>query len=953
VTTPGEGTYSYDYATVINLVATPDAHYHFVNWTGTAVDAGKVTNSTFASTTVIVDADYTLVANFAIDQRTLTVSASAGGQVSQPGEGTFTYDHGEIVTLEARAGAGYHFVEWSGSFASAANPATLEMNSNHQVTANFAINQHTLTVASGGNGSVTGSGTYNWGSTVSIAATADAHYRFVSWITSGSVTVANASSAGTTVTINGDGTVTANFVIGQHTLTVAVTKYGSVIMPGEGEFEIDAGTILPIEAVSADPNHEFSRWSGTAVERGRVQDPNAATTTVLVDGNYALEAVFVEQTEGLVLGFSLGAIGADDRSQIEYRVADNNTPQATFVERVTGITPDPNGMVRMQTIEGQSARAKGRFGKCYAERVLVQFQYLFESADSSEIVVYLSDVPELLGQGDSLRAEHYVEIGRVPAPPAGCPGSFGSGRFGTFEEWAWASGLDFSHGTWVELELVETEAQVGVAALAHGGIRLASGSGRGSAFFDKLAVQIHCPSGICMNVTWDTQVDWQDLLLIMASCGGTTELPRASCLDGAFSADGYVDSFDACSWDWVLEDLSRAECGNLCRVPLSDGGSVAASGISSLATTSAKSLRAAAVNSWPAGLLVLGKPCWTTTNPPDPRPYKFYLFSDEPNYAADYDVAGLPTCCDVRVVRGPNGQVYLLNSERGVFQLSDDSATQILSPGKANCVSDPRYHRSATISIGIQGQGAASFGRPIFDVAFDAQGYAYVVPVVVQPAGQEAYVAAAKLELEGGKSPSWQLVQLYDDLPLVNDNRRRDCVREIELDDAGNVYVLNVHWLNGSCILWKYSPDGTMQKRVFLLDANSPAKVDDPVALHVSHDGRAVYLACGQYNKLDPDNAVIHGLSTESFSLVRSVTVKSMQLVSSITEDPATGELWVVGFSKADIPASANPAGETFYVPRMARIPPGVSTVQAIDTSNRGTHDLVLPTSVVWTGAIE
>jgi hypothetical protein len=61
---PGEGTFQYDHGTGVSIVAT--AIYHFVNWTGTAVDAGKVVDPSAARTTVNVDADYTLQANFEV-----------------------------------------------------------------------------------------------------------------------------------------------------------------------------------------------------------------------------------------------------------------------------------------------------------------------------------------------------------------------------------------------------------------------------------------------------------------------------------------------------------------------------------------------------------------------------------------------------------------------------------------------------------------------------------------------------------------------------------------------------------------------------------------------------------------------------------------------------------------------------------------------------------------------
>jgi len=62
VTTPGEGTHSYDAGKVVDLVATPDADYRFVGWTG---DAGTIANVTAPSTTIIMSGDYSITANFA------------------------------------------------------------------------------------------------------------------------------------------------------------------------------------------------------------------------------------------------------------------------------------------------------------------------------------------------------------------------------------------------------------------------------------------------------------------------------------------------------------------------------------------------------------------------------------------------------------------------------------------------------------------------------------------------------------------------------------------------------------------------------------------------------------------------------------------------------------------------------------------------------------------------
>ena len=61
VDTPGEGTATYDEDTVVNLEATPDAYYRFVNWTG---DVGTVADIDSATTTIVMNGDYSITANF-------------------------------------------------------------------------------------------------------------------------------------------------------------------------------------------------------------------------------------------------------------------------------------------------------------------------------------------------------------------------------------------------------------------------------------------------------------------------------------------------------------------------------------------------------------------------------------------------------------------------------------------------------------------------------------------------------------------------------------------------------------------------------------------------------------------------------------------------------------------------------------------------------------------------
>jgi len=64
VGSPGQGVFRFAPGATVGLVATPLGGYHFLRWTGSAVDAARVADPNAAQTTVLVDAHYTLAANF-------------------------------------------------------------------------------------------------------------------------------------------------------------------------------------------------------------------------------------------------------------------------------------------------------------------------------------------------------------------------------------------------------------------------------------------------------------------------------------------------------------------------------------------------------------------------------------------------------------------------------------------------------------------------------------------------------------------------------------------------------------------------------------------------------------------------------------------------------------------------------------------------------------------------
>lgn len=141
VTIPSEGTITYDEGEVVNLEATPDVGYRFVNWTGDVDDIADVEDAT---TTITMNDSYSITANFEEiheDQYNLIISSTIGGEVTAPGEGIFNYDEGTDVNLVAVADEGYQFNSWTGDVDDIANiedaTTTVTMNQDCSLTANF------------------------------------------------------------------------------------------------------------------------------------------------------------------------------------------------------------------------------------------------------------------------------------------------------------------------------------------------------------------------------------------------------------------------------------------------------------------------------------------------------------------------------------------------------------------------------------------------------------------------------------------------------------------------------------------------------------------------------------------------------------------------------------------------------------------------------------------------
>jgi hypothetical protein len=230
-TSPSVGTSAHSCGDVVNVSATADSGWWFVNWTG------DLTGNT-TPTTITIDGDKNVTANF-VEQFTLTMAVTGNG-TTDPAPGNYTVLNGTGVDINATPDSGWHFVNWTTANMSEIANATaaltvVTVDQNKTVTANFAINEYNLTINSttGGNVTTPGEGTfglYDHGTVVDLVATPDADYAFVHW-SGDNGTIADVNSSTTNITMYGNYSIMAHF--GPHDFSVLPTPLTFTTDEGE------------------------------------------------------------------------------------------------------------------------------------------------------------------------------------------------------------------------------------------------------------------------------------------------------------------------------------------------------------------------------------------------------------------------------------------------------------------------------------------------------------------------------------------------------------------------------------------------------------------------------------------------------------------------------------------------------------------------------------------------
>jgi alpha-tubulin suppressor-like RCC1 family protein len=280
VTTPGEGTFTYDEGDVVNLVATSDAGYEFANWTG---DVSTIADVDAAATTITMNEDYSIMANF-VALYDLTIDSTGPGEASSPGEGTFTYPDGTVVDLVATPDTGCQFVNWTGDVSTIADvnaaTTTITMNGHYIITANFQYtpmvaggDTHTVGLRNDGTVVTAGCGTYwdfgqcNVGGWTSITQVAAGSRHTVGLRTAGTVVAVGNNDDGQ---CNVGGWTDIVGVAAGAFHTVGVRTAGTVVATGRNNYgQCNVGSWTDIIQVAASSGHTIGLTdAGTVVAVG-------------------------------------------------------------------------------------------------------------------------------------------------------------------------------------------------------------------------------------------------------------------------------------------------------------------------------------------------------------------------------------------------------------------------------------------------------------------------------------------------------------------------------------------------------------------------------------------------------------------------------------------------------------------------------------------------------------
>ena len=243
----------------------------------------------------------------AVDNVKILGSTVSGVEAANVGN----YSHGDVVTLKATANEGYKFFGWmeNGALVSTEAEYTFTITADRNLVASFASENACVVTASVNPeeaGVVTGSGIYEKNETVTLTATANDGYEFVSWTENGAVV---SEEAEYTFTITDDRELVANFekIIVNYNVTAAVNIEEAGTVTGAGTYAENETVTL---TATANEGYKFVNWTE---DDAVVSEEAEYTFTITSDRNLVANFVSTEGVEELGSSFNIYPNPVSDR----------------------------------------------------------------------------------------------------------------------------------------------------------------------------------------------------------------------------------------------------------------------------------------------------------------------------------------------------------------------------------------------------------------------------------------------------------------------------------------------------------------------------------------------------------------------------------------------------------------------------------------------------------------
>ncbi len=277
---------------VTGIVATPDAGYHFINWTKTA-DAALSSTTDKAISFTMGATGGTITGNFAINTYTLEYNANAGtDQVVIPGSATYQYGQNVVISI-APSRPGYTFLKWNTAADGSGATYNCEQTYQNLTTTDgatvtlYAIWErltYSVTFHTNGGSVVENQTNVVYGTEITLPATTKAGYNFAMWYDNATCT-GNSYPAGTTTRVYATMNLYAKWTPITYTIEYSASGASNVPSSQSVTYTEPSPSILLSSLVPEKSGYIFKGWkamngltSGTVYAKGATISANLANT---------------------------------------------------------------------------------------------------------------------------------------------------------------------------------------------------------------------------------------------------------------------------------------------------------------------------------------------------------------------------------------------------------------------------------------------------------------------------------------------------------------------------------------------------------------------------------------------------------------------------------------------------------------------------------------------------